>query len=369
MKNKAMHILDPWKPDSFFVILWKMFIVCVILMHCFFSTYLYTFVPEEEQNFDNPIFLVDFIGDLFYVLEILSLFQIGYYYHGELRCERSDIISHYLTTKFPLDIFTLLSFLGRFLTNSKWEFLILMTLVRMYKIKPLFATIEDYFQFSREAISVLRVLKLSGLMIVLAHLCACALKIVTEWESNEDNWILASGLQGKSEKEIYVTSLYWSVTTMTTVGFGDIAPKTMVERIFVVAVMIISSIIFGYILSTIGTLLLEVGARSSEAKEKIRILTKYMNEKGLHKDIQSKIRKYLEFYLDRENTAKIEGDYIMKMLSPNLQEELVREVNAKTIHDCYIFSSNFRKRFLYIVSKDLVERSFGPDETIYLVSY
>ena len=92
-----------------------------------------------------------------------------------------------------------------------------------------------------------------------------------------------------------------------------------------------------------------------------------MNEKGLPKDVQSKIRKYLEFYLDRENTAKIEGDYIMKMLSPNLQEEIVREVNAKTIIDCYIFSSNFRKKFLYLVSKDLVERSYGPDETVFLV--
>lgn len=336
-------------------------------MHCFFSTYLVCFVPEDQQAFSNSIYLVDFIGDLFYILEILFLFQIGYYYHGELRCERSDIVYHYLTTNFALDVFTMFSLIGRF-TDTNWQVLILLTLVRVYKIKPLFAAIEDYLQLSREATSVLRVVKLSGMMIVLAHLCACALKTVTEWESDENNWIVASGLAGESQREIYVTSLYWSVTTMTTVGFGDIAPKTMVERIFVVAVMIVSSIIFGYILSTIGTLLLEVGARSAEAKEKIRILTKYMTEKGLHKDIQSKIRKYLEFYLDRENTAKIEGDYIMKMLSPNLQEELVREVNAKTIHDCYIFSSNFRKRFLYIVSKDMIERSFGPDETIYLVS-
>ena len=57
----------------------------------------------------------------------------------------------------------------------------------------------------------------------------------------------------------------------------------------------------------------------------------------------------------------------MKMLSSNLQEEIVTEVNAKVLSDNYIFSSNFRKNFLYSVSKDLVERSFGPDETIFQV--
>jgi len=56
------------------------------------------------------------------------------------------------------------------------------------------------------------------------------------------------------------------------------------------------------------------------------------------------------------------------MLSPNLQEEIVREVNAKILSDSYVFSANYRKRFLYLVSKDFIERSFGPEETLFYVS-
>jgi len=92
-----------------------------------------------------------------------------------------------------------------------------------------------------------------------------------------------------------------------------------------------------------------------------------MNEKGLSKDIQSKIRKYLEFYLDKENKLKTEGDSIMQLLSQNLKDEIIKEVNAKILNDIYMFSFNFRRKFLYLVSRDFTEKSFGPDDVIFKV--
>jgi len=99
----------------------------------------------------------------------------------------------------------------------------------------------------------------------------------------------------------------------------------------------------------------------------MRLLTKYMNQKGLNKEIQSKIRKYLEFYFDKENTMKIEGDNILQLLSYNLKEEVIKEVNAKILGDTYMFSSNFRKKFLYMISRDLVEKTLTPDEIVFSV--
>lgn len=52
--------------------------------------------------------------------------------------------------------------------------------------------------------------------------------------------------------EKYITALYWSFTTMTTCGYGDIHPYTTNERITTMLVMLVSSGTFAFIINDIG---------------------------------------------------------------------------------------------------------------------
>lgn len=52
----------------------------------------------------------------------------------------------------------------------------------------------------------------------------------------------------------YITSIYWSSITTLTIGYGDIAPVTDAERLYVVVIAVLSSIVFGYTISSIGTI-------------------------------------------------------------------------------------------------------------------
>jgi len=69
--------------------------------------------------------------------------------------------------------------------------------------------------------------------------------------------------------------------------------------------------------------------------------------------------------LDKEHTKKQSGNDILHFLSDNLKEEIIKEVNAKVLYDTNMFSVNFRRNFLYIISRCFNERTFGPDEVIY----
>ena len=56
---------------------------------------------------------------------------------------------------------------------------------------------------------------------------------------------------------------------MVTVGYGDVVPVCIPERIFTLVAMIISSVFFGYSLNTVGEIIREM----SYEKDQRRYLT------------------------------------------------------------------------------------------------
>ena len=48
---------------------------------------------------------------------------------------------------------------------------------------------------------------------------------------------------------------------MTTVGYGDVIPYNTTEKVFVIIIALISSVIFAYSMNNIGEILKELGFR------------------------------------------------------------------------------------------------------------
>jgi len=225
------------------------------------------FFQDISNKSSNELVLIDLAADVVYMLSILFHFRTAYYYHGELRTSSYDIFLNYLTGSFIIDTISMLSLIGRFSELSQLNYLLLLTLLRIYQIPSLIASIEDYFQFNRQVKSMIEVVKLCFVIFILAHWLGCILYAITKIEDYEDTWLVGiSGLEENNITDFYVVSLYWAIMTMSTVGYGDITPKSTKERILTIAIMILSSVVFGFLLSSIGSLLMEISAYSSEAR-------------------------------------------------------------------------------------------------------
>lgn len=95
-------------------------------------------------------------------------------------------------------------------------------------------------------------------LIILGHYLACSFYAVGNQELLDTGYGWITFYKSNIKNELfgtkYINSLYWAFTTMVGVGYGDIVPITMNERIFVIVAMLISSLIFAYIVNRIGSI-------------------------------------------------------------------------------------------------------------------
>merc|ERR1719326_1632468 len=89
-----------------------------------------------------------------------------------------------------------------------------------------------------------------GLMVVFTHWLACCM--VSTGPGYLDGYL---DLGDASVSRQYLAGFYWSMMTITTVGYGDVLPKSDIERIYCVVAMLIGSSVNAYVIGRVSVIL------------------------------------------------------------------------------------------------------------------
>jgi hypothetical protein len=76
-----------------------------------------------------------------------------------------------------------------------------------------------------------------------------------------DTWVAKGGYQDESDADNYITSLYFAMTSLTTVGYGDISIRTHSEVVMALIWMIFGVFIYSFILGTLTSVLASMDSR------------------------------------------------------------------------------------------------------------
>ena len=123
----------------------------------------------------------------------------------------------------------------------------------------------------------------------------------------EESWVEMNNFDKDDIKKLYITSVYWVITTLTTVGYGDFKGFQSNEYIFQMAVEFIGIGFFSFLMGSINNILVQESKLQDIIDEKIedldiwlRRLDKSRNNKHLPKGLYDNIKEYVEasFLLD-----------------------------------------------------------------------
>ena len=142
-------------------------------------------------------------------------------------------------------------------------------------------------------------------------------------------WWVRMGIDGDDKWTLYLGAVYWTFTTITTVGYGDIVPVTDMERVYAMSIMILGSTVFGYIAGTVAGLASNPHGAAAKDSERMMTVTNYMEELGvkpayqrLAKEQMTQIRKYKSAFAE---------DELLKCFPINLRREMLLASKQKII--------------------------------------
>ena len=131
-----------------------------------------------------------------------------------------------------------------------------------------------------------RMIKLLLVVLFFAHFACCAWYYIgTEFadEDGGEGWVAA---YGDSQANMYMVSLYWAITTLTTVGYGDIGPKTNGEMIFTIVMMLIGCSLFAYVTAALASIVQSQDDANQAYRKKMSPLRNFIMKSGIGRELQ-----------------------------------------------------------------------------------
>ena len=374
-KKKNFIIL----PDSKFKKLWDSLIAIVILYSSICTPYKLAFIDSNSNKED----VVDIIVDVLLGIDLVLNFFSAYYDSEEnLVKSRKKIIIKYLKGWFAIDFISIFPFfliinnnkassISRLSKVSKipkiYKLLKLTKLLRITKMskKGNVSSITKVFleKFKINA-NVEKLIFFLLTFILLAHLSTCIWFLVAKLEDlSPDSWVVRLGYIDASNFQIYILSFYWTLMTVTTVGYGDVSAGTTSERIYNLFIMSFGVLMYSFTIGSLSSILATMDQKNEEMNQKLQILAGIKKEYNLDKDLYDKVRKVIKFDLSRNQKDKME---FLQELPNKLRIEL-----SQIMHDKVVQSLNFFKEqpndFFAYVAPLLKPVKFSQNDFLYKI--
>lgn len=133
--------------------------------------------------------------------------------------------------------------------------------------------------------------------VLLIHISTCLWIFCYEIERdkyfNSNNWVENLNFTEVSFFNLYISGFYFTLTTLLSVGYGDIRPYNQTERIFTIIFMSIGVLFYSFLVTLISSLVVNSVTKKARFLEKKTILEEISKEHKISEELYSRINNSL----------------------------------------------------------------------------
>lgn len=381
-KNERCIILpdtSKWKQR------WDFYIVIVLLFVAVTLPYRLAFYEKDDRTWK----VVNGIVDSSFAVDIILTFftAIPDYLTNGYITDKKKIALAYLKGWFIIDVISILPLdlivanasskimgvlkFGRFARFAK-----IMRLVKVIRMTRLFRLCKDRNRMARSAEKFGNVNPIVGRLLIFLLIVACinhflaCLWVMASEIDEENNWLTKYYGRDFPKQEhfwrTYALSFYFVTTTVTTVGYGDVTPENMVEKVFCTVMLFVGVVTFSFASGSLSSVITNYDYSQIGFKKKLEQLQFIKKLYHVSDDLYFEIKSSLEFEYNR----KVEGlGEFMSCLPLQLKYKLANEIHHDVLVEFDLFkqipTDQERTAFLSWVGHRLVPRMRTMKDFLY----
>ncbi|KAJ8414213.1 hypothetical protein AAFF_G00050830 [Aldrovandia affinis] len=340
-----------------FKAVWDWIILLLVLYTAVFTPYSAAFLLNEQEDKRrrtcgytcNPLNVVDLIVDIMFIIDILINFRTTYVNHNdEVVSHPGHIAVHYFKGWFLIDIVAAIPFdLLIFRSGSdEPQTTTLIGLLKTARLLRLVRVARKLDRYSEYGAAVLFLLMCTFALI--AHWLACIWYAIGNVERPymKIGWLdnLADQIgkhynndssSGPSIKDKYITALYFTFSSLTSVGFGNVSPNTNSEKIFSICVMLIGSLMYASIFGNVSAIIQRLYSGTARYHTQMLRVKEFIRFHQIPGGLRQRLEEYFQHAWSYTNG--IDMNAVLKGFPECLQADICLHLNRSLLQNCKAF--------------------------------